>query len=318
MKYRSFSSTALKVSEICLGTMQFKWTTGEAESYKVLDAFFEAGGNFIDTADMYTQWAKGLKGGEAETVIGHWMKKRKNRDKIVLATKVRCKIWEGSDGEGLSRSHVLKACEASLKRLQTDYIDLYQSHWPDAETPQEETLSTYHALVQQGKVRHIGCSNYSAKEMEEAFSKGKKIGVQYISVQPRYNLVWRKDFEKNILPMVLERNLSVIPYSPLEGGFLTGKYRKDKPMPKSERADGVKEKMTEKNLAVIELLEQFGAQYHKTVSQMALGWLLSHDWMTAPIIGANSVEQLNESLGASGFRLQSKEKEALDQLTEGL
>lgn len=296
--------------------MQFLWTCTEKESYEVLDTFFDAGGNFIDTADMYTQWAKGLKGGESETIIGKWMKKRNNREKIVLATKVRCKMWDGPNGEGLSRSHILKACEQSLKRLQTDRIDLYQAHWPDPKTPIEETLSAFETLVRQGKVRYLGASNYSAKEMEDAFKAGEKIGVQFLSVQPRYNLIWRKDFEKELLPMVLRKGLAVIPYSPLEGGFLTGKYRKDKPLPKSERAGGIKEKLTDQNFAVIEALEKIGKKAGKTISQIALGWLLSHPWMTAPIIGANNKKQLEENLGAAGFTLDPEDKKILDELTK--
>lgn len=296
--------------------MQFLWTCTEEESYEVLDTFFDAGGNFIDTADMYTQWAKGLKGGEAETILGQWFKKRKNREKIVLATKVRSKMWEGADGEGLSCSHILKACEQSLKRLQTDRIDLYQAHWPDAKTPIEETLSAFETLVRQGKVRYLGASNYSAKEMEEAFKAGEKIGVQFLSVQPHYNLIWRKDFEKELLPLVLRRGLAVIPYSPLEGGFLTGKYRKNKPLPESERAGGIKEKLTEKNFAVIEALEKIGKKVGKTISQVALGWLLSQEWLTAPIVGANNKKQLEENLGAAGFTLDPEDKKTLDDLTK--
>lgn len=314
MQYRKLNS--LDVSEICLGTMQFRWLMNEEDSYKLLDAFVEQGGNFIDTADMYTQWAQGLVGGEAETILGNWMQKKKNRQKIVLATKVRCRMWDGPDGEGLSRTHIMRACDDSLRRLKTDYIDLYQSHWSDQKTPIEETLAAYQTLVKQGKVRHIGCSNYSADDMNAAHKAGKEIGAQYISVQPYYNLIGRNDFEKNILPIVIENKMAVIPYSPLAAGFLTGKYRKGKPVPESVRADQIKkEKMTEKNLALIETMDAMGKTYGKTVLQMALGWLLAHDWMTAPIVGANSIAQLNESFGAVGLKLSPQDKKKLDDLT---
>lgn len=296
--------------------MQFLWSCSEKESYQLLDTFFEAGGNFLDTADMYSQWVKGLAGGESETILGNWIKNRKARNKIFLATKVRCKMWEGPDGEGLSKAHILKASEASLMRLKTDFIDLYQSHWPDPKTPIEETLEAYKILIEQGKVRFIGCSNYSKEELEEAIKIGKEMGVSYISVQPHYSLIQRYEFEKNILSLVLKEKMAVLPYSPLEGGFLTGKYRKDQPLPKSVRAQTNKEKMSELNLKVIEALEKIAKKYGKTVAQIALAWLLSCDWITAPIIGATTVEQLKENLGASGLKLEKEDKAILEQLTQ--
>ncbi len=318
MKSRPLAQTGIKVSDICLGTMQFRWTTTEEESHRVMDYFFEQGGNFIDTADMYTQWAKGLKGGEAESIIGDWMKKKKNRSKVVVATKTRCRMWKGADGEGLSRSHIIRACDESLQRLKTDYIDLYQTHWPDPKTPIEETLSAFQSLIKQGKVRHLGCSNYSDKEMEDAFAAGEKAGAQFICVQPRYNIICRFEFEAKILPTVLAKKMAVIPYSPLEGGLLTGKYRRGEPLPESARAKGVKEKMTDRNMDVVETLEKMGKSYGKSMTQMALGWLLSHEWMTSPIIGANTPDQLKDILGATGFVLDASDKKKLDELSRGL
>lgn len=319
MEYRSLGSTSLKVSEICLGTMQFLWSVNEKNSFTVLDAFLDAGGNFLDTADMYSQWVPGLKGGESEQVIGQWMTSRKTRSKIVLATKVRCRRWEGKDGEGLGKTHILRACEESLQRLQTDRIDLYQSHWPDDETPVDETLEAYGLLIKQGKVRYAGCSNYDGAEMKAAVAAGKKTGTAYACVQPHYNLIFRKDFETEVLPIVRKQNLGVIPYSPLEGGFLTGKYRKGKDLPGSVRAERIKkERWTDKNFAVVDALESVARKNGKTILQAALAWLLSHEWMTAPIIGANSVEQLNESLGAAGFRLSPADKKTLDDASAGL
>lgn len=317
MKYRPLSHTGVQVSEICLGTMQLQCHVSEKDSFRLLDAFLDGGGNFLDTADMYSQWVKGFRGGESETVIGKWMKQRGNRDKVVLATKVRSRMWDGPDGEGLSRKHVLRACEDSLRRLQTDRIDLYQSHWPDKDTPIDETLSAYETLVREGKVRFIGCSNYSGKELEGSFAGSA--GVRYVCIQPHYSLILHKEFEKSVLPIVRRESMAVIPYSPLEGGFLTGKYRKGKPLPDSVRAGDIKKHgMTDKNFSVIDLLDKISKQNGRTILQTALGWLLSHDWITAPIIGANSIEQLKESLGAAGLRLSREDKETLDSATTDL
>ena len=315
MHYRPLAQTGLSVSEICLGTMQFLWTATEEDSYRVLDAFVDAGGNFIDTADVYSSWAPGLHGGEAETIIGHWMEKRKNRDKIILATKVCGRMWDGPDGEGLGKAHILRACEESLKRLKTDRIDLYQSHSSDKNTPVDETLSTYAQLAGSGKVRFIGCSNYSMDALAEALKAGPRAGVSYVSLQPKYSLLHRGEFEKFILPLAQRFKMAVIPYSPLAAGFLTGKYRPNDTSVKSARAANVRhEYMNERGFSVLKKVEEIAAKIGKTASQTALAWLLSHEWMTAPIIGANTVAQLNESLGAAGLRLAPDDKQALDAL----
>ena len=320
MEYRTLGRTGLRVSEICLGTMQFKWTTDEETSYKVLDAFYEAGGNFIDTADIYSRWAPGLKGGEAETVIGNWMKRhggsRGIRDKIVLATKVRGRMWDGPDGEGLSRKHILRAVGDSLRRLQTDAIDLYQTHHPDENTPIEETMRALDDLVRQGKVRHLGCSNYSGHLLEEAVLASRRAGVsEYLTHQPHYSLVERENFEKNVLPVVKKYGLAVIPYSPLGRGFLTGKYRRGQPLPDSKRRGAVEGMLTEKNFALLDKLEELGRARGKAPAQMALGWLLTQEFVAAPIIGANTPEQLANSLGAAGLKLSADEMKVLDEMS---
>ncbi|OGR82730.1 MAG: hypothetical protein A2636_05290 [Elusimicrobia bacterium RIFCSPHIGHO2_01_FULL_64_10] len=316
MRTRPLDTTGLSVSEICLGTMQFLWSIGEEDSHAILDAFFEAGGNFIDTADMYSQWVPGLAGGEAEGVIGRWMKKKRNRDRIVLATKVRCRMWPGPDGEGLGEKHVLRACDESLKRLQTDRIDLYQSHWPDQAVPIEETLGAYANLIRQGKVRFAGCSNYPGRALEEALAKSGKGRARTVSVQPCYNLLKRGEFEREILPIVRREGLAVIPYSPLAGGFLTGKYRRGQPLPKSVRAKQIRSQhFSEGDLSVVELLEKLSKDSGRTVAQTALAWILSHDWVTAPIIGATSLAQLRECLGAGGLKLAPAEKDLIDRAT---
>jgi len=315
MKYRLLGSSGLQVSELCLGTMQFLWTTNETNSYRVLDAFYDWGGNFIDTADCYSFWGEGLKGGEAETIIGKWMKKRKNRRQIVLATKTMVRMWPGATGEGLSRAHIVKSVEDSLRRLQTDSVDLLQSHWPDWDTPNEETLRVYDDLIRAGKVHSIGCSNYPASLLAEAMVLAKYGGFpQFVSIQPKYNLVERS-FEKDHVWVVKKYNVGVIPYSPLQGGFLTGKYRRGKPLPKSGRAGGLKPLMTEKNWKLLDTLRKLGRRRGKTVLQMALGWHLSHDWMTAPIVGANTPAQLKESFGAVGLRLTGDEMSELDRVS---
>jgi len=317
MEYRNLGRTGLKVSELCLGTMQFGWTTDEENAIKVMDAFVDAGGNFIDTADIYSTWAPNNPGGVAESIIGRWMKERKNRRDVVVATKVRGRMWPGPNGEGLSRAHITQAVEDSLRRLGTDYIDLYQTHWYDEETPIEETLRALDDLVREGKVRYIGCSNYPAWRLCRALWVSDKQGLaRYDSLQPHYNLVHRAEFERELMPLCREQGLGVIPYSPLAGGFLTGKYRRNKPIPESARAEGIRRRyFNAQGFAVIDKLEELGRARGKTVLQMALGWLLTNPVVTSPIIGANTVEQLGESLGAVGLRLSREEMEALNALT---
>ncbi len=316
MEYRTLGRTDLKVSEICLGTMQFRWTTDEAASYKVMDAFVEAGGNFIDTADVYSNWAPGLKGGEAETIIGEWMKQRKCRDKIVLATKVRGRMWDGPDGEGLSRQHITRAAEDSLRRLQTDVIDLYQTHWPDENTPIDETMRALDDLVKQGKVRFVGCSNYSGAQLAEAVNTARAAGLaEYLTIQPHWSLVERHNFETNTYAAVKQYDIAIIPYSPLGRGFLTGKYRRGQPLPESKRRGSVEKLLTDENFDLLDKLEAIGKARGKTPGQIALGWLLTKDNMAATIIGANTVEQLGDSLGAAGLKLTTDEMNALDRLS---
>jgi aryl-alcohol dehydrogenase-like predicted oxidoreductase len=317
MKIRKMGKTGLKVSELCLGTMQFIYLIAEEESYQVLDSFVEGGGNFIDTADIYSQWGEGLKGGEAETVIGTWMQRKKNRREIVLATKVRGERWKGSTGEGLSRLHIMQACEESLKRLQTDHIDLYQSHWDDADTRLEETLAAYQDLIKQGKIRYAGASNYGPGRFGEALALGQSAGLtQYLCYQPYYNLVDRKGFEKDHLDLCKRYGVGVIPYSPLAAGFLTSKYKKGKSLPAGKRSGDVKRRFfNPRAWAIHEGLAKMAKKRKKSISQMALAWLLAHDWMTAPIIGGNTPAQIKENLGASDIKLSSAEKAELDKLS---
>ena len=317
MKYKKFGNTGLEVSVICLGTMQFGWSTDEKTSFKILDKFFEEGGNFIDTADVYSRWVEGNPGGVSERIIGKWMKSRNVREGIVLATKVRGRMWEGPNGEGLSRKHIMKAVEDSLRRLQTDYIDLYQVHWPDWDTPLEETLRALDDLVRDGKVRYIGASNYPAWYLTKALWISDKYSLhRFESIQPQYSLVYREEFEKELMPLAEDQKLAVIPYSPLAGGFLTGKYKRNRPLPPSPRAETIKRRFfTEKNFTIIEELEKMAFKYAAKVSQIALAWLFSKSYITAPIIGASSVEQLMENLGALDVELEEEDLKKLDEIS---
>jgi aryl-alcohol dehydrogenase-like predicted oxidoreductase len=316
MNYRPLGRTGLRVSELCLGTMQFGWTADEQAAFAVLDAFLDAGGNFIDTADIYSNWAPGNPGGVSEQIIGRWMRARGSRDRIVLATKARGRMWDGPDGEGLSRAHLIRACEDSLRRLDTDHIDLYQLHWFDAGTPLEETLRALDDLMHAGKVRAIGCSNHPAWRLCKALWTSDKLGLaRYESLQPHYNLAHRAEFERELQPLCEEEGLGVLPYSPLASGFLTGKYRQDH-LPASPRADGIRRRyLNERGFAILDALERVARSRDLTPAQTALAWLLTQPVVTAPIIGANTVEQLAESLGAAGVRLAPQEMAELNRIS---
>ena len=313
MDYRKLGRTGLKVSELGLGTMQFGWTADEATAFAVMDVFVAAGGNFIDTADVYSRWAAGNPGGVSEEIIGRWMKARGNRGQMVLATKARGQMWDGPNGEGLSRAHLMRACEDSLRRLGADHIDLYQTHWVDEETPIEETLRALDDLVRAGKVRYIGCSNISAWRLAKALWASDRLNLaRYDSLQPHYNLAHRAEFERELRPLCQDEGIGVIPYSPLAGGFLTGKYRRDA-VPTSARADGIQKRyFDERGFAILQALEVVAKMRELTVAQTALAWLLSQPVITAPIVGANSVDQLGETLAAAGVRLTGEEMETLN------
>jgi len=315
VEYKSLGCTGLKVSELCLGTMQFGWTADEPLSLKVLSAAFEAGINFIDTADVYSRWAEGNQGGVAETIIGKWIKQSNiPREQLVLATKVRSKMGPGPNDEGLSRAHIMRAVDASLHRLGVDYIDLYQTHSYDDKTPIEETLSALNDLVHQGKVRYIGCSNYPAWRLTEAiWSSRLNFTARFDSLQPHYNLAHRAEFERELAEVCRTYGLGVIPYSPLAAGFLTNKYRRGQVEPESARIGGVKRRyFNEVSWMIHEAIENVASQKGKSISQVALAWLLSNPLITSPIIGPRSLEQLEDNLGVVGFRLTAEEKKSLD------
>ena len=319
MDFRKLGHTGLKVSELCLGTMQFGWTADETLSHKILNAAFEAGINFIDTADVYSRWAEGNPGGVAETIIGKWIKSANiQRDQLVLATKVRGKMGNGPNAEGLSRLHIMLAVEASLSRLGVEYIDLYQTHSYDENTPVDETLHALDDLVHQGKVRYIGCSNYPAWRLTEAIWTSELHHLaRYDSLQPHYNLAHRVEFERELAEVCRAYGLGVIPYSPLAAGFLTSKYQPGQTEPESARLGGIRRRyFNEHSWAIHTAADTLAQQKGKTISQIALAWLLSDELITAPIIGPRSLEQLEDNLGAVGFRLTAEEKKSLDDASD--
>jgi aryl-alcohol dehydrogenase-like predicted oxidoreductase len=314
MEYRNLGKTNLKVSELCMGSMQFGWTADEQLSYRILDESFEAGINFIDTADIYSNWVTGNPGGVSETIIGRWMKRSGlPRDRVVIATKVRGRMGSGPHAEGLSREHIMDAVENSLKRLGVEHIDLYQSHYPDEKIPIEETLRAFDDLVRAGKVRYIGASNYAAWRLTEAIWTSRCHDLAgYQSLQPHYHLVHRDEFERELAEVCREYGLGVIPYSPLAAGFLTGKYRPGQ-TPESARQSRARSYFNERNWAILELMEEIGKQKGGySISQIALAWLLSNPIVTSPIIGPRDMDQLADNLGAAGLRLTDSEKERLD------
>ncbi len=316
MQLRKLGRSGLEVTPIFLGGNVFGWTIDDATSFAVLDAYVEAGGNSIDTADVYSTWAPGHSGGESEAVIGRWLKARGNRDKVLIATKVGSPM--GSGKQGLSRQHIFESVEDSLKRLQTDFIDLYQSHRDDEETPLEETLRAFDDLIRQGKVRAIGASNYSAPRLAEALQISEQHGLaRYESLQPFYNLVGRESYERDLEPLVLEKQIGVIPYSSLASGFLTGKYQPGQPLPQTARAGGVQQRyMNEKGFKILKAVEEIARAHNATPSQVALAWLIARPSITAPIASATSVEQVHELIGAAELRLTHDEIERLNTVSQ--
>ncbi|MCB9006102.1 MAG: aldo/keto reductase [Ardenticatenaceae bacterium] len=319
MEFRRLGRTGLKVSTICLGTMQFGWSADAATGHSIMNRAIELGCNFFDTADVYSRWVDGNDGGVSEQIIGDWLAAgHVRRESIVLATKVRGQMGNGPNDQGLSRVHIMTAVEDSLRRLQTEYIDLYQMHWPDEETPLDETLSALTDLVRSGKVRYIGCSNYPAWLLAKSlWVSDVRHLARFDSLQPHYNLVHRAEFERELQPLCVDQGIGVIPYSPLAGGFLTGKYRRDTPLPDSSRAEGVRSRyMNEQGFTAVDRLEAIGTGHKATIAQMAIAWVLANPAVTSAIIGANSIEQLEDTMKGAEVTLTQEQKAALDEATE--
>lgn len=308
----SIPKTDLKVYPLCLGGNVFGWSADEKESFAVLDAYLDAGGNFIDTADVYSEWKDGNVGGESEAIIGKWMKARGNRSSIVLATKVSML----STRPGLSAANIRSAIDDSLRRLQTDYIDLYYSHQFDEKVEQVETLAVYSELISAGKIRFIGASNFNSAQLEQAMESSAKHGyASYVALQNNYNLVHRSEFEVDAAPGILKYGISAIPYFGLARGFLTGKYREGAAVD-SIRAGGVIDFQTPQGYAIVSALDEIARSHGATIPAIALAWLRSNPAVSTPIASARSVEQLLEITPI--INLDSSEKSSLDQLSEGL
>ncbi|NJN15588.1 MAG: aldo/keto reductase [Oscillochloris sp.] len=314
MDMRTLGRTGLQVAPLCLGGNVFGWSADEAASFEVLDAYAAAGGNFIDTADVYSRWVPGHSGGESELVLGRWMHVRGNRAEMIIATKVASGMADAPNRSGLSRQWIMRAVEDSLGRLQTDYIDLYQAHWDDQNTPLEETLRAFDDLIRQGKVRYIGASNYrSWRLMQALWTSDRHNYASYVCLQPRYNLVVRDEYEQELEPLCRSMGIGVIPYAALAGGFLSGKYRRGDELPQSVRADSVKQRyMHERGFAVLDAVLAVAERHNAKPAQVALAWLLHRPGITAPIASATSAAQLQELLGSLTLKLSDEDVKALD------
>lgn len=306
----NFKNTDIEIAPLIFGGNVFGWTIDEKKSHHLLDIFIEKGFNCIDTADSYSTWKEGNKGGESEKIIGSWMKKSRNRNNIIIATKVGAKLPSGQ--KGLSKKHILLEVETSLKRLQTDYIDLYQSHYDDPETPFEETLEAYQQLISEGKVRYIGASNFSPERLEESLkiSKEKKL-PEYKTFQPKYNL-YDRDFEKDYAEVVKKYELSVITYYSVASGFLTGKYRSEKDFSKSARGHGMKKYMNQKGFAILKILEKLSEKYASSYATISLAWLIQNPLVTAPIASATNETQLKELMQSTEINLDETDIDKLN------
>jgi aryl-alcohol dehydrogenase-like predicted oxidoreductase len=305
----------LSVAPLAFGGNVFGWSVDEKRSFELLDAFVDAGGNLIDTADVYSAWVPGNHGGESETIIGNWLKQSGKRDQVVIATKVA--KW--AEHPGLSPANIHQAVDGSLKRLQTDHIDLYQAHEDDASVPLAETLGAFARLIESGKVRVIGASNYGAARFADALAVSKQHNLpRYESLQPEYNLVSRDSYEKELEPLIRAENIGVISYYALASGFLSGKYRSEADLARSSaRGGSVKKYLNPRGLQVLAALDAIAAANHATPAQVALAWLIARPGITAPIASATSVEQLHELLGATSLQLSPDEIAQLDLVSAG-
>jgi aryl-alcohol dehydrogenase-like predicted oxidoreductase len=310
MQMRALGRSGLEVAPLVLGGNVFDWTADEAQSFAILDAFVGAGFNCIDTADVYSRWVPGHTGGESEVVIGNWLAARGGRDKVVIATKFGAPMAD--DKKGLSRAYMTQAVEASLKRLKTDYIDLYQSHFDDPEARQDEVAEGFARLVEQGKARAIGASNFTAERLASALEAATDKGSpRYESLQPQYNLADRDRFEGALQDLCVGEDVGVICYYGLAAGFLTGKYRSESDLGKSPRGRGVKRYLDERGYRILAALDEVAAEVGGTPAQVALAWLIAQPGVTAPIASATSVAQLEEIMGATQLRLEAAQVDRL-------
>ncbi len=310
MEKRQLGRSGVHVAPWCFGGNVFGWTADEATSFRLLDAFVDAGFDFIDTADVYSRWVEGHQGGESETVIGRWLAARGNRAKVVIATKVGMDMGPGKDN--LSRAHIVASVEDSLKRLQTDVIDLYQSHKDDEKTPIDETLEAHASLIKAGKVRAIGASNFSAERLTTALEASAHGGLpRYESLQPEYNLYNRAGFETALRQVCVENEVGVIPYFSLAAGFLTGKYRSEADFGKSARGGGMAQYLNERGFRILAALDQVAEETQGTPAEVAIAWLMAQPAVTAPIASATTVEQLQALARAAELHLSPAQVKTL-------
>lgn len=311
MKKIKIGQTDLEVAPFNFGGNVFGWTLDEKESFEILDRYVDAGFDFIDTADSYSHWANNGVGGQSETIIGNWMKARGNRDKVVVATKVGSGV--GTEHTNSSREHILKTAEESLKRLQTDYIDLYYTHYDDGETPVEETLQAYDELIKAGKVRHIAVSNIKPERLVESLEVAEKNNLpKYQALQPLYNLVERVGYERDFAPLAEKYGLSVFPYYALASGFLSGKYRSKDDFGKSVRGKGLAKYLNEGGMKVLQALEQVSQKHNSVPAAVSLAWLAAQPNVGAPIASATSIKQLEEILSSVTLRLDEEDLKTLN------
>ncbi len=295
MELRQLGRSDLRIAPLALGGNVFGWTADEPTSFRLLDAFVDAGLNLIDTADLYSRWAPGHQGGESETIIGRWLKASGKRERVLIATKVGMEMGPGK--KGLSRAYILAEVEQSLERLQIEAIDLYQSHQDDPETPLEETLGAFAELIKQGKVRAIGASNYSATRLAESLEVSRRHGLpRYESLQPLYNLYDREPFEAALEPLCQREQVGVISYFSLARGFLTGKYRSEADLGQSPRGGGIGQYLNERGRRILAALDNVAARFNSTPAQVSLAWLIARPSVTAPISSATSLKQLDDLL----------------------
>jgi aryl-alcohol dehydrogenase-like predicted oxidoreductase len=304
---RKIGTTALDVFEICLGGNVFGWTADEPQSFSVLDAYAGAGGNFIDTADMYSAWVPGNSGGESETIIGRWMAARRNRDEMIIGTKVGA----GPGVKGLSEKTISAAVEASLRRLQTDYIDLYYAHYDDPETPIEETMSAFDGLVHEGRVRYVAASNYSAPRLAEALAVSDREGLtRLVALQTEYNLVERPKYEGDLSELCAREGLSCLPYFALAKGFLTGKYRPDAEVD-SARAEAARPYLDARGVRLLGVLDALAAAHGASMAAVSLAWLLAQPTVASPVASARTAQQVEDLLSAATLELTDSDLDAL-------
>ncbi|MDQ2721619.1 MAG: aldo/keto reductase [Bacteroidota bacterium] len=310
MEKRKLGNSDLEIAPLVFGGNVFGWTVDEKNSFKLLDLFTDNGFNCIDTADGYSVWVEGHKGGESETIIGNWLKKTGKRKDVILATKVG---WEiAPDKKGLSKKYILSEVESSLKRLQIDYIDLYQSHKDDLETPADETLEAYDQLVKEGKVRYIGASNFASQRLEESMKISKEKNLpEYISLQPKYNL-YDREFETEYGEIIKKYNLGVITYSSLASGFLSGKYQSEKDFSKSTRGGGMKKYLNEKGYSILRILNTLSEKYNCHQASISLAWIIQNPLITAPIASATNEKQLDELMKSVNINLTKEDIDLLN------